>query len=614
MRTPVTTALFVVLFAIAAFFMCSGVMIWARNQAAMKAYEDVFLTIGTVRQRAASIEITERWDAFLKDYIRRSGPSYASVIPASVLDFEGAGYVLGPEKRPFYGAWRPDLRLWPEDTRYKVHNLLVVEVTPLADCVPDHPVEVRIERVLNEIPENAFLSLKQGEVVFFCDHYNDAPQPLLAGKTYLTCIRSNGAFDPQDIYAPVEYSPPTVNLAFSSQYRPDGTLAEDKLSLPAIQEVTDGFYETQAGRLWLAYADALFAPYRTVPVLPTAATHLLLPFYNETAFIAEGEDISPEEYESGARVCLVSANFAKMNGLSPETRCVCRFTMPTMKTCQTTCFRNPTIRPRLEASSPGCRRAFEHRRRAVCRFLRPRVCHQGHLYKHVREGRRIRHGRQYHRDPGGVGAGVRRGQHPRLRPMQDTTTTFQIPNGSIETFMERWLSQGNEELEFTFYDRGYTQLQRGLENMKRISLLFMAIGAVLSLALVFFFCHVFVSKNKMRTAVERMLGYTRKQCAVSLLSGFLLAAAIAISAGCAAGIVAEGRITAGLTSQTYYDTSFTVGPMGRDGVALEETSVSALYSPGAGLALLLVTGLISAVFLRGNVSEEPLKLLGGRIE
>jgi hypothetical protein len=522
LRTPVTTALFVVLFAIAAFFMCSGVMIWARNQAAMKAYEDVFLTIGTVRQRAASIEITERWDAFLKDYIRRSGPSYASVIPASVLDFEGAGYVLGPEKRPFYGAWRPDLRLWPEDTRYKVHNLLVVEVTPLADCVPDHPVEVRIERVLNEIPENAFLSLKQGEVVFFCDHYNDAPQPLQAGKTYLTCIRSNGAFDPQDIYAPVEYSPPTVNLAFSSQYRPDGTLAEDKLSLPAIQEVTDGFYETQAGRLWLAYADALFAPYRTVPVLPTAATHLLLPFYNETAFIAEGEDISPEEYESGARVCLVSANFAKMNGLSPGDALRLPLYYADYENVPNDMFPEPDHTSAVGGVFSGGAGA------PLNIDGEPYAVFSDHAYV-IKGIYTSTSGRDAAYAMGAntvviPAASVRESDADNILaygPMQDTTTTFQIPNGSIETFMERWLSQGNEELEFTFYDRGYTQLQRGLENMKRISLLFMAIGAVLSLALVFFFCHVFVSKNKMRTAVERMLGYTRKHCAVSLLSGFL---------------------------------------------------------------------------------------------
>jgi len=122
--------------------------------------------------------------------------------------------------------------------------------------------------------------------------------------------------------------------------------------------------------------------------------------------------------------------------------------------------------------------------------------------------------------------------------------------------MEKWLSQGNSELEFTFYDRGYTQLYRGLENMKRMSALFLAIGGAMSLALAFFFCHVFISKNKLRTAIERMLGYTKKQCAVSLLSGFLLIAALAVAAGCAAGIAAEGQITNRLLNPVYPSISY----------------------------------------------------------
>ena len=53
LRMPVTAALFVVLFAAAAFFVSSGTVIWARNQATIKAYESVFVTIGTVRQPPA---------------------------------------------------------------------------------------------------------------------------------------------------------------------------------------------------------------------------------------------------------------------------------------------------------------------------------------------------------------------------------------------------------------------------------------------------------------------------------------------------------------------------------------------------------------------------------
>jgi hypothetical protein len=198
-------------------------------------------------------------------------------------------------------------------------------------------------------------------------------------------------------------------------------------------------------------------------------------------------------------------------------------------------------------------------------------------------------------------------------PMKDTTTAFRIPNGSIEAYTELWLAQGKEgaDLTFTFRDKGFTQLRRGLENMKRVSVLFLGIGSAMSLALVFFFCHLFIAKNKLRTAVERMLGHTKRQCAASLLSGFLLAAALAAAAGCAAGIAAEGQITDKLTSQEYYDTAFTMGLLGSGGAKPAETPMSAPAAAASGLALLLVTGAVSAAFTRANVNAEPLRLLGG---
>jgi hypothetical protein len=147
LRTPVTTALFMTLFAIAAFFVSSGAVIWARNQATIKAYADAFVTIGTVYQHPSYMEATYRWDAFDKDYTQSTAARYSSIIPAAALDFDGAGYFLEPEKRPFYGALRPDLQLWLDDPHhYSLREHLIVEITPVEDCIPESPVEVRVER------------------------------------------------------------------------------------------------------------------------------------------------------------------------------------------------------------------------------------------------------------------------------------------------------------------------------------------------------------------------------------------------------------------------------------------------------------------------------------
>jgi hypothetical protein len=611
LRTPVSTVLFAALFAIAAFFVSAGAMIWARNQAVIRDHEDTFVTIGTVYQQADAMELTERWDAFAKQYTRRSAATYASIVPLSVLEFEDADYVLGPENRPYYGAYRPDLRLWPEDTKYKCWTYYVVEFTPLEDALPDHPVRVRIKRVLGDVPDNAESKMSQGYEILFCDHYNNAPQPLYAGKTYLTNLRDKGFHGGGERES--EYYP--QDAVFSSQYRTNGDPIEAEVVLPAISEVTEGFYETDSGRAWLDYARVMYQSYETIPVLPTNGTQLLLPFYNGATYITQGEDITPEEYASGARVCLISESFAMFNGLSPGAA-----------------LRLPLYYADY-ANAP------------VDRFLEfDYTLSSGGLFEWDIGAPMNAEGKPYdvfsdreytvkglYANTLGADAARAMGANtvviPALSvtdsdadnilaygPMMDTTTTFQIPNGSIENYMEKWLSLGNDKLEFVFQDRGYTQLIRGLDNMKRLSALFLAIGSSMSLALAFFFCHLFIARNRTRAAIERMLGYTKKQCAASLLSGFLIAAALSMAVGCAVGAFAEGWITENIASKEYYDTSFTAGPLGREGVNFRDSDVSALYAPVAGLSLLLVTGLISAAFTRGSVKEEPLKLLGGKFQ
>jgi hypothetical protein len=623
LRTPLTTALFMALFAIAAFFVSSGAVIWARNQATIKAYEDAFVTIGTVRQHPSYMETTYKWDAFEKDYTQRAVARYSDITPPSVLDFDGAGYLINPQRRPFYGALRPDMQLWPDDPHsYTLREHLIVEITPLEDCVPAGPVEVRIVRRFNEKPRYVsdhqlstgeyVRTLVAGDTILLCDHNNDDPQPLYAGKTYLADIIRKGTHERLNFVMITEYAPQTVT--FSTQYNPDGSVVESNAATTSIVEVTEGFYDTEEGRRWLAYAETVHNSYKTVPVLPTSGTQLLLPFYNDTAFIVEGEDISPEEYENGERVCLVPENFAKINGLALGDALRLPLYCANYKYAPNDNFYGYDL-----GNAPGIQFITWEIGSLLNADGEPYPVFSDHEYtiKGI-----------YSNTPDldaayAMGANtvviparsVRESDTDNIidyGPMEDTTTAFQIPNGTIEAYVEKWLAQDNEELEITFHDKGYTQLQRGLENMKRIAALFLAIGTAMSLALVFFFCHVFISKSKMRTAIERMLGYTKKQCAASLLWGFLLAAALSVAAGCAIGAVAQGQITDSLVSREYYDMSFTTGVLGSESVALVENDVSALFSPVAGAALLAVTGVVSAVFIRGNVKQEPLALLGGR--
>jgi len=614
LRTPLTTALFVVLFAVSAFFVCTGAVIWARNNAVTREYESTFVTIGTIKQSASSFELTERWDAFDEIYRRRSYPSYDTITSPEVLDFKDAGYILKPEKRPFYGAWCPDYQLLPnENPNIGMYMHYIVEATPQEDFLPNYPHEMLIKRVLTEWTGELSLGavLREGGTFLYCDHYNDNPQPLYAGKIYLIYLYPKGVHNIATLAkgGQIEYTPRSV--VFSTQYLPDGTPIPEEITTTDIVELYDGFYETQEGKHWLTLADNVYKVFRTLPVIPTNGTHLLLPFYNGGASIEIGEDITAGEYAAGERVCLVSNEFANFNGLSVGDSVRLPLYFADYKNAANDVLYG------LDIHLSGAGTLVSWNAGSLMNAKgEPYQVFSDHDY--VIKGIYIN--APNHESEWGLGANavivpaasIQESDAENILAygsMLDATTAFQIPNGTIEEYTKKWAAQGVDNLEFTFRDRGYTQLKRGLDNMKRISLLFLIIGAAMSLTLAVFFCHLFISRNKLRTAIERMLGYSRKQCVVSLLAGFLLAAVLAITLGSAVGLFTESKITGTLATQEYYDTSFTQGAL-KDSVDISDISASPAFAPLVGLALFAVIALISLVFIRRNINEEPLVILG----
>lgn len=587
LRTPVTTALFLMLFATSAFFLCCGVNIWEQNGATIKAYEDAFLTIGVVQQSATAVAKGERWNAETKQYSIFNYPQYSSIVPVSALDFEGADYLLGPEKRPYYGAWVQDYK-----TYNSLSNLLIAELTPLTDCVPDSPVKMKVVKVLW-----SGYTYNEGNTLRLCDLFNDNPQPLYAGKTYVMSLQQYSSDE-------IDYIP--ASGIVSTQYRADGTRVQADFNTTFYQEVTAGFYQTEDGKRWLELAKAQQRIKETIPVWPTSGTHLLLPFYNGTAFILEGEDISAEEYANGERVCLIPQNFARDNGL--EVGNMLRLPLYYAN------YQNAPI-DNFTKSGMGFNFSLLNAEGKVYPVFSDHEYLIKGIYQSI-EGSGSNQG-MGHNTVVIPSSSVRESDADNILaygPMQNNTTSFQIPNGTIESFMALWAQQENDQLKITFYDRGYSQLQRGLENMKKMSILFLAVGAMMSLTLVFFFCHIFITKQKMRSAIERMLGFSKRKSAASLLSGFLLVAVLAIAIGCTAGYFAGTRLSQNTSMGVYYDTDFTSGHVEEEPPDVDGQTLPVWYSVMVGAILFVTTCLVSVVFMHGNLKEEPLKMLSSKKE
>lgn len=236
---------FFLLMILAVTFLSLGVNLWQACNKNLKEYEKVFTTIGIVNQKENAVKVEESWDASTKEYTYQDEPVYDSILPVSLLDFEGANYITPPEQRPYYGAYNPDIRIRPaeEEESSLRERGSIVEFTPYEDGIPREPVKIKVTKVI----WSAYR--KEGEDVWFCDQFNDNPGILESGKTYITEIHS--IFNPFD--SDYQYLPYTVpyNPTISTQKNKAGERMKKEVEpFENWAEVTDKFYETNEGQEW----------------------------------------------------------------------------------------------------------------------------------------------------------------------------------------------------------------------------------------------------------------------------------------------------------------------------------------------------------------------------
>lgn len=594
MRTPVKTGLFLAVLILASLLVSLGGSLWVESERKLEEFESVFTTIGTVEQKETAMREIKIWDAESKAYDVYRTPGYGSAVPVSVLDFEGADYIQKPEKRVVYGAYMPDYQLLSEDAGYNLQ--MFVAASPAEDCVPDHAVTMMIEEAYySNYPYNA-------PTFYFCDHYNEQPQKLYADKTYFMCVSSAPAHTDQS--------------GLTAEFRPSGSLGsviytkdgerrlarEDSLG---YEEITDGFYE-EGGHfeMWQALMETMERMYYMVPVTATNSTNLRMAFYNGDAFIDEGEDITEEEYENGERVCLVSRKFADRNGLkigdhiSLPLFCADYKNSAGLGAWKTTLSLEGTLLPifsehaykitGIYATVPGSALGTEYQ------MGDNEIVIPENSIRESDEKNIINYG-----------------------PMLGSTTSFQIPNGTINDFMKAWNTQGIDELEITFYDKGYSQLKDGLDQMKKMAVMLFGIGLVTALFLLLFFCHLFIRRQSRRMAIERSLGMSRGQCRFSMLSGLMMIVVVGCVTGSFLGMGLVGKMESngsGNSYDAYYDRTFTSGNIQSAGEVDPEVGAEAEKwgrSVGffLGCSLVVVAYGMASAEIRERLMEEPLGLL-----
>lgn len=599
MRTPVRTILFLLLLTLASALSTIGINLWQISSSNMKAFEEVFTTIGTVEQDKSVLRKVGEWDAIDQLYRYYYVGAYNAPIPVSVLEFNAANYILGPEKRPFYGAYVPQYQLIPPKAGWGM-GAIIVEFTVNEDCIPDHQIEINLKK---QIHTRYQINVP---TIWFCDRYNTDPDPLYAGKTYIMAMQET-LYKPSETSFRSVFTP--VDMLGSRQYTKEGELVPDDTQGILYEEVTEGFYETEHGKRWLALAESMEKPFHTIPVTATDSTNLLIPFYSGTAYIQEGKDISEEEFEGGDLVCLVSSSFAKMNNLKVGDHI------------------NLPLYYANYRSSAG--RAYGQ----------SEIWASFNLLNAKGEPYPVFHEEEYtivgvYMSIGGNASGYTMAKNEVVipaksikasdkdniiayGPMMGYTTSFQIPNGTMEEYTEAFQKLGMDELKVTLYDKGYTKLKAGLDNIKNMSVILFAAGLIATVLILAFFCNLFITKQKKRTAIERSLGMSKRKCTQSMISGIILIVLIGSLIGSMSGFLLTKVAASIISGRPSYDTTFTMGSsskgMGEE-MGIGYTEPLFAFSAITGIAIILLAFAISLLVIRNNLKCEPLELLSERTE
>ncbi len=597
LRTPLQSVLIIILIMIVTVMLVAGGNLWVTSERLSEAYEDDFITIGTVTQKPDTVADSEVWDAEKQDYRIYKIPKYNRYTTAEDLDFPEAAYILKPEKRGYWGSYVPEYVHMTETGSNREYDfVLVAEFSPKEDTVPDHSVKIEIKKVLGTS------KAMEGTVVWFCDHMNRYPEELKADKTYVAMIQETAYAHGKEweesgnSHTVLEFAPCSIT---TSLYTADGQRIEDSLDVQGIYEVTEGFYDTPAGQRFLAIADSASVYYDTQPVVGTNSTDLLMPFYEGSAWVYDGRYPTQEEYAQGSAVCLAPRIFAENNGLSVGDQITTRL-------YYTNTGEDVAVNFGIGGGSYGFNfigsdgkllQPFEEREYTIVG-----------LYDYTPSASGIA------RDELIVPLNSVHKQFENLvsfGAMSDDNTSFRIENGTIADYLEISAKHDVDNLIFTFYDKGYSALMEGIQNLRNMSAALLIMGLIAAVILTLQISHIYITKQKKRLSIERLMGMTGKRCRNITLAGILMLMLIGTVPGVAAGMAVSNHMDAEHMGQEDFSRKYSnLGLQAETDIDLsgQHQGNLAVSCVMGGLVIVLGMG-ISGAKLRNILREEPLYLL-----
>ena len=344
-----------------------------------------------------------------------------------------------------------------------------------------------------------------------------------------------------------------------------------------------------------AYFDALWqaTAYSTSSFAVTLTSDIrLLPAWQvKNMFLQEGRMITEEEYDSGAKVCMVSTRLAERHGWKLGDKLDMHlyhedFPQYTGTTSCSEMWASMYMEDFFDEGQYKIVGIYGQSEGEVDSEAAPEVFAQPWNAIYIPENSAP--------------------HAPALedRAIQASLLTFHLKNGTIKEFQaaveKLGLTEqksGQYQLKFSYFDQGYDKIKGGLVEMNRNAVLLLALSLILLLVTMILMAFLFSRQHKHSAGILRMLGGSKKQAFTAILA----CAAVVVAAG---GVM--GTILGGVLTQS-------VG----GGIMDDVESAAVGLATGASLGLTILAGLgcivlflaLTAIFTATYIGKEPRALL-----
>lgn len=604
LRTPWKTGLFFILLTVSISLFTAGTCLLIKISGSMDQAESVFTTLGIIEQEVDHKETELYWDSSLEEYTEWEVDVYDETLGLETLVNLPVDYLYTPVQRPAYGSVSSDFTAFGEENRTPEVNscATIAVIRPLEDCRLSEPTEVFVEKIFwGELKD------LDGQITYLCEHTNPHPQLLEKGKTYISMFYTN-------------YGASRIHEGFSEGRELNPVIVFEDQEF-AFVEITDGFFDTAEGKRWITLADEMEKwAEGGVPVTPVDNTLLLLPFHEGDAVVSDGEDISVEEYEKGDAVCLISKRFSDLNGLQVGDTIelplyFAEYQLPGCKLTWTFYGGFYIVTPDV---TPGLRSSFlvNEEGKTLEPFQTKEYRVKGIYTYTLNDAQTV----------SGYGLGANEIIIPKASvtenyedhilqdgPIKGYNTSFAIPNGTTEEFLEAFYQiPESEKFQITFYDNGYSQFEKGIRQIRTVAVILFIAGLAASLGVIAFILYFMVVQQKRQIMIEKALGLSFRECLTSMLVGILLLAGISGICGTTLGVKLNESVQKEiLNDQEVFSTEYTKGAQGQtEEVPIASDVHGEILILWITLGEMLVVGAGAATLVMKILKETPMAYLG----